>query len=83
MSCILLPTTPITVETPCGLSEGLCTTRDVVIVLSGDLGLLTTTIFRSLENARVGFIGLRRDEETAQAERYMLTYHTSMIMNGL
>lgn len=67
----LLPTTAVTVETPCGISEGLRTTRDVVIVPVWRSGLaLLQPFLDHFENARVGFIGLRRDEETAQAERY-------------
>lgn len=66
-----LPTEKGTVETPMGAAEALRVTGDVVVVpvLRAGLGMLDA-VLRLIPWARVGHIGLRRDETTAVASRY-------------
>jgi uracil phosphoribosyltransferase len=66
-----LPTIAATVESPLGPAQGKCVTRDVVVVpvLRAGLGMLDA-VLQLLPSARVGHIGLQRDELTAIASRY-------------
>jgi uracil phosphoribosyltransferase len=66
-----LPTSPLTVETPLGPADGLGITGDVVVVpvLRAGLGMLDAML-KLIPTARVGHIGLQRDEMTAVASRY-------------
>lgn len=66
-----LPTETITVATPMGDAEARRVTGDVVVVpvLRAGLGMLDA-VLRLIPWARVGHIGLRRDEATAIASRY-------------
>jgi uracil phosphoribosyltransferase len=66
-----LPTEATTVETPLGPADAHHVTGDVVVVpvLRAGLGMLDA-VLRLIPWARVGHIGLRRDEETAVASRY-------------
>src|SRR5687767_11205260 len=66
-----LPTKTVTVETPLGPADGRRVSVDVVVVpvLRAGLGMLDA-VLQLLPGARVGHIGLQRDELTAIASRY-------------
>jgi uracil phosphoribosyltransferase len=66
-----LPTTEVTVETPLGPSPGRRIGSDVVVVpvLRAGLGMLDA-VLDLIPHARVGHIGLQRDELTAVASQY-------------
>jgi len=66
-----LPTAPATVTTPMGKAEGYRLGADVVVVpvLRAGLGMLDA-VLELLPSARVGHIGLQRDEQTAVASQY-------------
>jgi len=66
-----LPTEQGTVETPMGAAPARRVTGDVVVVpvLRAGLGMLDA-VLSLIPWARVGHIGLRRDETTAVASRY-------------
>lgn len=66
-----VPSTDVTVETPIGPAAGRRITRDVVVVpvLRAGLGMLDA-ILELIPSARVGHIGLQRDELTAVASQY-------------
>lgn len=66
-----LPTIAATVESPLGQAEGKRVGRDVVVVpvLRAGLGMLDA-VLQLLPSARVGHIGLQRDESTAIASHY-------------
>jgi uracil phosphoribosyltransferase len=66
-----MPSTTGTVGTPLGPAEGRRITGDVVVVpvLRAGLGMLDA-ILELIPTARVGHIGLQRDELTAVASRY-------------
>lgn len=66
-----LQTTPITVQTPLAAARGCRLKREVVIVpvLRAGLGMLDS-ILQLIPYARVGFIGLKREESTLRAHSY-------------
>ena len=66
-----LPATGVTVWTPLGPARGTRVAGDVVVVpvLRAGLGMLDA-ILELIPSARVGHIGLQRDELTAVASRY-------------
>ncbi|HEY1303669.1 MAG TPA: uracil phosphoribosyltransferase [Vicinamibacterales bacterium] len=66
-----LPSTVATVVTPLGPAQGRIVSTDVVVVpvLRAGLGMLDA-VLELLPSARVGHIGLQRDEATAIASRY-------------
>jgi uracil phosphoribosyltransferase len=66
-----VPTAPVTVETPIGPAEGRRVASDVVVVpvLRAGLGMLDA-VLDLVPSARVGYIGLQRDERTAVASQY-------------
>jgi uracil phosphoribosyltransferase len=66
-----LPTTDVTVETPLGPAPGRTVGPDVVVVpvLRAGLGMLDA-VLELVPGARVGHIGLQRDEMTAVASQY-------------
>lgn len=66
-----LPTESATVDTPLGSAEGRVVRTDVVVVpvLRAGLGMLDA-VLELLPEARVGHIGLQRDEATAIASKY-------------
>jgi uracil phosphoribosyltransferase len=66
-----VPSTPTTVKTPLGPADGRVVTDDVVVVpvLRAGLGMLDA-VLELLPAARVGHIGLQRDEATAIASKY-------------
>ena len=66
-----LPTERAVVQTPLEKAEGRRVARDVVVVpvLRAGLGMLDA-VLELLPNARVGHIGLQRDEMTAVASQY-------------
>jgi uracil phosphoribosyltransferase len=67
----MLPQRPVEVMTPLGVADGRRIAADVVIVpvLRAGLAMLPA-LLQLLPLARVGFIGLRRDEETAICAQY-------------
>lgn len=68
----------VSVETPLARTSGLRLEREVVLVpiLRAGLGMLDS-ILQLIPSARVGFIGLKRDEKTARA----VFYHQSLPRN--
>jgi uracil phosphoribosyltransferase len=66
-----LPTDPRVVETPLGPAEGRAVAGDVVVVpvLRSGLGMLEA-VLGLIPGARVGHLGLQRDETTAVASQY-------------
>jgi uracil phosphoribosyltransferase len=66
-----LPTREVTVETPLAPAAGRLVSADVVVVpvLRAGLGMLEPVLML-VPGARVGHIGLQRDEVTAVASRY-------------
>jgi uracil phosphoribosyltransferase len=66
-----VPATPGTVTTPLGQARGSVVRTDVVVVpvLRAGLGMLDA-VLELLPSARVGHIGLQRDETTAVASKY-------------
>lgn len=66
-----LPSKDVTVVTPLGPAHGRIVATDVVVVpvLRAGLGMLDA-VLELLPSARVGHIGLQRDEATAIASRY-------------
>jgi uracil phosphoribosyltransferase len=66
-----LPSSATTVTTPLGPADGRVVETDVVVVpvLRAGLGMLDA-VLELLPAARVGHIGLQRDEATAIASRY-------------
>jgi uracil phosphoribosyltransferase len=66
-----LPTEPLRVHTPLGPAEGRRVGCDVVVVpvLRAGLGMLEA-VLSLVPSARVGHIGLQRDESTAIASQY-------------
>jgi len=66
-----LPASEVTVTSPLGLAGGRRITADVVVVpvLRAGLGMLDA-VLELIPSARVGHIGLQRDELTAVASKY-------------
>src|SRR5262249_31713735 len=66
-----MPTEDLTVQTPLGPAPGRRVGRDVVVVpvLRAGLGMLDA-VLELVPGARVGHIGLQRDEMTAVASQY-------------
>lgn len=66
-----LPTQPATVDTPLGPADGrrIATEIIVVPVLRAGLGMVDA-VLDLLPRARIGHIGLQRDESTAVASKY-------------
>jgi uracil phosphoribosyltransferase len=66
-----VPSRHHTVETPLGPADGTVVSGDVVVVpvLRAGLGMLDT-VLELVPTARVGHIGLQRDEATAIASKY-------------
>jgi uracil phosphoribosyltransferase len=66
-----VPASPAVVTTPLGPADGRVVKTDVVVVpvLRAGLGMLDA-VLELLPSARVGHIGLQRDEATAIASRY-------------
>ena len=66
-----LSTSPVTVETPLGPASGRRASPTVVVVpvLRAGLGMLDG-VLELVPDARVGYIGLQRDELTAVASQY-------------
>jgi len=66
-----VPSTSVTVETPLGPAPGWTISPDIVVVpvLRAGLGMLDA-VLELAPRARVGHIGLQRDERTAVASQY-------------
>jgi uracil phosphoribosyltransferase len=68
-----LPTEPRTVDTPLEAAAGNALKSDVVIVPVLRAGLvMAEAVLELLPDARMGHVGLQRDEQTAIASRYYL-----------
>jgi uracil phosphoribosyltransferase len=67
----MVPTSPVTVQTPLEPADGQRIAGDIVVVpvLRAGLGMLDA-VLDLVPAARVGYLGLQRDEETAVASRY-------------
>jgi uracil phosphoribosyltransferase len=66
-----LPTVATTVTTPLGPADGRVVRTDVVVVPVLRAGLsMVEAVLQLVPSARVGHIGLQRDETTAVASRY-------------
>jgi uracil phosphoribosyltransferase len=80
-----LPTEAVVVETPLGPASGVKISADVVVVpvLRAGLGMLDA-VLSVVPHARVGHIGLQRDEATAVASQYYAKFpvglETSMVV---
>lgn len=74
-----LPTRDAVVETPLGEASGREVAADVVVVpvLRAGLGMLDAFL-EVVPKARVGHIGLQRDEATAVASRYYAKFPASL-----
>lgn len=74
-----LPTESVTVQTPLGPAPGTRITADVVVVpvLRAGLGMLEA-VLSVTPHARVGHIGLQRDETTAVASQYYAKFPTGL-----
>ena len=66
-----VPTATSTIETPVGPAEARRVASDIVVVpvLRAGLGMLDA-VLELVPSARVGYIGLQRDEQTAVASQY-------------
>ena len=66
-----VPSTAVTVDTPLGPADGRRTAEEIVVVpvLRAGLGMLDA-VLELVPRARVGHIGLQRDETTAVASQY-------------
>ena len=73
--CRDLPVRPVDIETPMGPCTGYTLSKEVVIVpiLRAGIGLLDG-IRRLVPTAKVGFIGLYRDEETLEPHEYFAKF---------
>ena len=73
--CRDLPVRPIEIETPMGKTTGYELSKEVVIVpiLRAGIGLLDG-IRRLVPTAKVGFIGMYRDEETLEPHEYFAKF---------
>ena len=69
-----LPVTPITVPTPLTEAQGATVTEPPMLVpiLRAGLGMLDAAL-ELVPDALVGFVGLRRDEQTLRSEKYLDT----------
>jgi uracil phosphoribosyltransferase len=66
-----LPTRPATVTTPLGPADGRALAADVVVVPVLRAGLsMVEAVLQLVPDARVGHVGLQRDEVTAAASQY-------------
>ncbi|MGE3176851.1 MAG: uracil phosphoribosyltransferase [Vicinamibacterales bacterium] len=74
-----VPTMPVTVETPIGPAHGARVSGEIVIVpvLRAGLGMLEA-ILALAPQARVGHIGLQRDEATAVASQYYAKFPSGL-----
>ncbi len=77
--CRDLPTRPVDVVTPIGPCTGYELSKEVVIIpiLRAGIGLLDG-IRRLVPTAKVGFIGLFRDEETLQPQEYFAKFPSGL-----
>lgn len=74
-----LPVQPIIVDTPLGPADGVRIDGDVVVVpvLRAGLGMLDA-VLSVVPHARVGHIGLQRDEATAVASQYYAKFPSAL-----
>ena len=74
-----IPTQAITVETPVGQAQARKIATDIVVVpiLRAGVGMLDG-ILELIPTARVGFVGLLRDEETKQPSTYYEKFPTQI-----
>ena len=74
-----LPTESVVVQTPLGSADGVRVSADVVVVpvLRAGLGMLEA-VLSVTPHARVGHIGLQRDETTAVASQYYAKFPSGL-----
>lgn len=74
-----VPSTAVTVDTPLGPADGRRTADEIVVVpvLRAGLGMLDA-VLDLVPRARVGHIGLQRDEMTAVASQYYAKLPTAL-----
>ena len=74
-----LPSRPASVQTPLAIAQGRTLDADVVVVpvLRAGLGMLEAML-DVIPTARVGHIGLQRDETTAVASQYYAKFPTRL-----
>ena len=74
-----LPTEDVVVDTPLGPANGVKVSTDVVVVpvLRAGLGMLDA-VLGVVPHARVGHIGLQRDEATAVASQYYAKFPSGL-----
>lgn len=77
--CRDLPTKPVDITTPIGPTTGFELSKEVVIVpiLRAGIGLLDG-IRRLVPTAKVGFIGMYRDEETLMPHEYFAKFPSNL-----
>lgn len=77
--CRDLPTQPIEIETPISKTTGFELSKEVVIVpiLRAGIGLLDG-IRRLVPTAKVGFIGMYRDEKTLEPHEYFAKFPSNL-----
>ena len=77
--CRDLPVEDIDVKTPCGICHTTTLAKDIVLVpiLRAGIGLVNG-IRDLIPTAKVGFIGLYRDEETLQPVEYFAKFPSNM-----
>lgn len=77
--CRDLPVAPVEIETPVAPTTGYELSKEVIIVpvLRAGIGLLDG-IRRLVPTAKVGFIGMYRDEETLQPHEYFAKFPNGM-----
>ncbi len=77
--CRDLPTKPVEIETPVAPTTGFELSKEVIIVpiLRAGIGLLDG-IRRLVPTAKVGFIGMYRDEETLVPHEYFAKFPNGM-----
>lgn len=77
--CRDLPTHPVDIETPIGPTIGHELSKEIVIVpiLRAGIGLLDG-IRRLVPTAKVGFIGMYRDEETLKPVEYFAKFPSNL-----
>jgi uracil phosphoribosyltransferase len=77
--CRDLPTKPVEIETPIAKCTGFELSKEVIIVpiLRAGIGLLDG-IRRLVPTAKVGFIGMYRDEKTLEPHEYFAKFPSGM-----
>ena len=82
--CRDLPTKDVDIKTPCGIAHTKQLAGEVVLVpiLRAGMGLVNG-ILNLIPTAKVGFIGLYRNEETLQPVEYFAKFPTKDLQEGV